>query len=349
MAYLLQADKLTAWLRAVAGEAPVYGPVRDGQGQVIWGRLAEAEEAVLEPGVVSDSAKRVFYPPSEEMLRYSYHPGCVRLLDEAPEPQPLVLFGVRPCDALALQQTDHFWAADQGDPYYENRREQSVVIAVNCTAVVPECFCEGISGAMSQPRGMDLLLTPLPAGGYLVESFSDRGAARLEQTAELLQPASADDEAVRPALAERLRTEQTRRIEREGLQQRLQAVFKDREFWLRFTQACIGCGVCTFECPTCTCFDVLDDAVMGHGYRYRCWDSCQFRHFCEEASGHDRRPFQWERQRQRVCHKLWYSVERFDEITCVGCGRCIRLCPVNIDIAEIAQGTLAAQAQTAAN
>jgi len=139
-----------------------------------------------------------------------------------------------------------------------------------------------------------------------------------------------------------------RGVEREGLQERLQAVFKSKDFWLGLTQACIGCGVCTYECPTCTCFDVLDDAVMGHGYRYRCWDSCQFRHFCEEASGHDRRPFQWERQRQRVCHKLWYSVERFDEITCVGCGRCIRLCPVNIDISEIAQATLNARTETAA-
>jgi ferredoxin len=134
-----------------------------------------------------------------------------------------------------------------------------------------------------------------------------------------------------------------RRIEREGLQERLRAVFTNKDFWLGLTRACIGCGVCTYECPTCTCFDVLDDAVMGHGYRYRCWDSCQFRHFCEEASGHDRRPFQWERQRQRICHKLWYSVERFDEITCVGCGRCIRLCPVNIDISEVAQATLASE------
>jgi len=343
MASKLASDKLAEWVKAVAGEGPVYGPVRDAQGQVVWGVLDDVSQAALAPGVASQSAKRLFYPPSEEMLRYSHRRGCVRVEDQAPEPREFVVYGVRPCDALAFLETDHFWSCDQGDPYYQNRRARATVIAVNCTQIVPECFCEGISDAMSQPRGMDLLLTPLPGGDYLVEGFTDKGAEVLQRTAGLLTEASATEAAARPALAEEIRARQVRRIEREGLQERLRAVFTDKDFWLGLTRACIGCGVCTYECPTCTCFDVLDDAVMGHGYRYRCWDSCQFRHFCEEASGHDRRPFQWERQRQRICHKLWYSVERFDEITCVGCGRCIRLCPVNIDISEVAQATLASE------
>lgn len=344
MAFKLASDKLSDWLQALAGGAPIIGPTRDSQGQVVWAELTDPAAAALQTGVSSPSAKRLFYPPSEEMFRYSQKQGCVRLQDEAPAPAPFVLYGVRPCDAVACDATDHFWSADQGDPYYANRRALATVIAVNCTACAPECFCESISDAMSQPRGMDLLLTPLP-DGYLVESFTDKGAAALEATASLLAPASGEEAATRGELAERARETQTRRLDRDGLQERLQAVFKSKDFWLAHTRACIGCGVCTYECPTCTCFDVLDDAVMGHGLRYRCWDSCQFRHFCEEASGHDRRPFQWERQRQRICHKLWYSVERFEELTCVGCGRCVRLCPVNIDIAEVAQATLTAEAE----
>lgn len=349
MSYKLSADQLGTWLQAVAGDQPVYGPVRDAQGQVVWAELSDPADAALQTGVTAQSAKRLFYPPSEELLRYSHRQGCVRLLDCAPEPSPFVLYGVRPCDSLAFLETDHFWAADQGDPYYERRRQEATIIAVNCAACAPECFCASVSGAMADPRGMDLLLSPLPAGGYLVESFTDRGAAALEATASLLTPASGEEAAVRADLAQEAEARQTRKLSTENLQARLQAVFKDKDFWLAHTRACIGCGVCTYECPTCTCFDVLDDAVMGHGLRYRCWDSCQFRHFCEEASGHDRRPFQWERQRQRICHKLWYSVERFEELTCVGCGRCVRLCPVNIDIAEVAQATLAASEAEADN
>jgi ferredoxin len=34
-------------------------------------------------------------------------------------------------------------------------------------------------------------------------------------------------------------------------------------------------------------------------------------------------------------HKFNYFVDVFGEIACVGCGRCIRSCPVNLDIRDI--------------
>jgi sulfhydrogenase subunit beta (sulfur reductase) len=180
-----------------------------------------------------------------------------------------------------------------------------------------------------------VLMTPLGGGKCVVEGLTDKGEAALA-AAGVAQAYDGDAATVRAELAAKVGAMQTRRLEAEGVTEAIQAKFKDAAFWQQHTAACIGCGVCTFLCPTCTCFDVMDDAVAGVGYRFRCWDTCQFRQFCEEASGHDRRPQQWERQRQRISHKLWYSVERFGKLTCVGCGRCVKLCPVNIDIAEVA-------------
>ena len=74
----------------------------------------------------------------------------------------------------------------------------------------------------------------------------------------------------------------------------VRAAYGDDEFWKQHSAGCIGCGVCTFLCPTCTCFDVRDDAISGRGLRFRCWDTCQFADFSKEASGHDARAQQWQ-------------------------------------------------------
>ena len=67
----------------------------------------------------------------------------------------------------------------------------------------------------------------------------------------------------------------------------------------------------------------------------RCWDSCQFPLFTLHASGHNPRPTYKERMRQRIMHKFNYCPENFEETFCVGCGRCIANCPVNLDIREV--------------
>lgn len=335
MAHTLAKSQLGEWLTQISQDKRLVAPARDSQGRVSFSEVEDPEQIVLQPGVVDEGIKRWFYPASEEMLRYTGAGAKVRVYEKPQDDRGLVLFGARLCDTAALALADEFWACDEGDPYYARRRERSLVIAVNCDAAVPECFCESITGALTNPRGADILLTP-QGDKYLVEGLSDTGKAAVEASAGLLQESDVDADAVRAELAAQVAGQQKRQLPAAGITEAIQRVFKDPAFWQKHTAACIGCGVCTFLCPTCTCFDVMDDAVAGTGYRYRCWDTCQFRQFCEEASGHDRRAQQWERQRQRISHKLWYSVDRFNKITCVGCGRCVKLCPVNIDITKLA-------------
>ena len=57
--------------------------------------------------------------------------------------------------------------------------------------------------------------------------------------------------------------------------------------------------------------------------------------FTLHASGANPRQSGKERMRQRVMHKFKYFVDNNGKAACTGCGRCIRYCPVNLDIRDV--------------
>ncbi|MBI3807720.1 MAG: 4Fe-4S dicluster domain-containing protein, partial [Nitrospirae bacterium] len=53
------------------------------------------------------------------------------------------------------------------------------------------------------------------------------------------------------------------------------------------------------------------------------------------AGGHNPRPLQSQRWRNRFMCKFHFYPTKFSAAGCVGCGRCIRVCYVGLDIAEM--------------
>ena len=111
--------------------------------------------------------------------------------------------------------------------------------------------------------------------------------------------------------------------------------FFDAPEWKTLSESCLGCGTCTFVCPTCQCYDIKDFNTGKGVVRFRCWDSCMYSNFTKMSAGQPRLT-QVERFRQRFMHKLVYYPENNDGMFgCVGCGRCLAKCPISMNIVKV--------------
>lgn len=305
-------------------QAVLYAPVHNG-GIPEFQRLdGDMQAALYLRANTRYPPKSLFLSQSEPMF---YAQGTT--LEQVPlATTPRVVLGVRACDARATQLLDGvFGGADSPDPSWVRKRERTALVGLGCTQPGAACFCNAVGSGPFDARGVDVMLTDL-GDAYLAEVQTERGKALLEgmPAADQVQVEAAHQ------LQEAAATSMETPFETEGIRDTLYELFESG-FWYEVQQSCLGCGVCTYLCPTCHCFDIVDEVQRRE--RVRNWDSCMFRIYSQEASGYNPRPTNVERTRQRIMHKYAYFVENYGEIGCTGCGRCVRNCPVNLDIRHV--------------
>ncbi len=331
-ALLIPKDQIAALLAALLEQYQVIAPVEE-DGLVTFGRLGSPEEAVLDYRNARVSPKGLLFPQAETLLTYSLA-GESPEVQEAPQAQDgQVVFGIRPCDARSFVLLDRVFDGNGWhDGCYLSRRRNTTVVALACPKPGVACFCASVGGGPFSTEGLDVLLTDL-GHEYLLEVVTDKGAALAEAWSEY---GEADEGSLRRRAELQAGAEAALagRVETEGIDRRLKGMWDD-VFWERLHEKCLGCGVCTYLCPTCHCFDIVDEGSDRDGQRLRLWDSCMFPLFTRQASGHNPRPTGKERWRQRLMHKFCYSVESYGEVGCVGCGRCVVNCPVNLDLRHV--------------
>ena len=59
----------------------------------------------------------------------------------------------------------------------------------------------------------------------------------------------------------------------------------NRPEWKSLSESCLGCGTCTFVCPTCQCYDMQEFNTGKTVRRFRCWDSCMYSDFTKMSAG----------------------------------------------------------------
>jgi len=285
------------------------------------------------PNAVS-SAKEFLFPQTEILYRYRTGEKGLEYDNQAAPQISQVVFGVRSCDCAALTRLDRVFLEDEADPYYASRRKGTFVIGLVCPgAVTPNCFCTEVGLSPAGPEGMDLRATEVE-GGLVLEEISDRSAALFDSPS--LKKGKSWREASSEEAAEATRL-QEKAVQDMSPAQNLEDVDLkfDSPIWAQEAERCIGCGICAFLCPTCHCFTIEHRGSKNRGKTVRTWDTCQFQDYSLEASGFNPRPDREQRLKQRLNHKFKYFKDRYGMLLCIGCGRCVSSCPVNIDIREI--------------
>jgi sulfhydrogenase subunit beta (sulfur reductase) len=342
-AWRLTAAELAEWLEGLrrAGKRLVAPVEADGLRR--FQVLEAGVPACLAPGKTRWSPKEFLFPRTECLFSYVVEDGGVRLSEPPTDETAQVLVGVRPCDAAGLRRLDAMFLGGDVDAPYAQRRERSVVVSLVCPEAGPECFCTAVGGSPSGQDGSDLQLAAVD-DGFVLRALTAKGTALAGALEGRPAPTAADSQRLE---------EQSRRVA-DSIRQRpvarewaaaLEASF-GLPLWEALGRRCLGCSICTYVCPSCSCFDVQDAGSASCGDRCRSWDSCTFALFTRHASGHNPRATQASRYRQRVLHKFAYFPLLHDgQLMCVGCGRCVALCPVGLSVHESVERVAVAAAR----
>jgi ferredoxin len=245
------------------------------------------------------------------------------------------ILGIRPCDVASLRMLDEVFKGKYEDPYYLSRRNHTTLIAMMCLEPGGSCFCSsfGTGPGLDAESGADLLMVDL-GDAFFVQVFTERGQTIMERVAAMGSPATSADRERVEAIEAETRQKIHRTLDLEGLPEAMGQLF-DSAYWDKISRKCLACGACTYLCPVCYCFDVFDTCSQAQGERVRCWDACTFKSFALLSGGHNPRPSIKESYRQKMYHKFKFAVERHGYALCVGCGRCLDACPVDMDIVKV--------------
>ncbi len=310
----------------------VHGPVEQ-DGAFVFRRLERWSQVRLDYHRTLLPLRKYFLPPREALFEYREGQGYVPCLEGLD--RRIVLLGVHPCDIYALNILDRLFGEPYPDPYYRSRRRNTIIIGLDC---LPDehCFCSSMRADFVD-RGFDLFLYDI-GQDYFTLVGTARGDDIVLATGPLFQP-------VTPADADeyKRRSSAKRRAFRFEVEIRDLAEIFGIEYgsglWEDLGQRCLACGSCSMVCPTCYCFDVRDEVVLGsrEGQRIRHWDSCLFLQHALVAGGHNFRQSRASRIKLRYYHKQCAFVAEYGRPSCVGCGRCVVACPAGIDITQVIQ------------
>ena len=337
--YVIKKEDISKLLNKFQEDYVVYGPTKPGFDSS-FDKITTIEQLHLEYQSTVLPPKKYFLPPQETLISFTKNKNAI--IKQKFHNQKILLFGIHPCDAHAIFRLDNFFSMEFKDNYYLKKRKNSAIVALNCVEPSETSFCKHTKTGPFLKEGFDLLLTDIGTK-YLLEIGSNTGKNLIKGLT--LQNATGFDFKEKENRFQFMQKKFKKSIEISWLP-KIAHENIDNEVWRKLGEyggvagsyPCLSCGSCTFVCPTCYCFDIYDtmDITLKKGTRIRELDSCQLLEYSEVAQEGNFRKDRTDRIRHWMMCKFGAAAGGLNS-SCVGCGRCIRICPSKIDITEVAK------------
>lgn len=306
----------------------IFGPMKGGEGVLIK-KLEKPEDFYFGRELPQSSFKEFFLLPKEVLLEFN---GS-KILTPPKKEIKTALFGVGILDLKTILLYD---AVFKDDPYYRRRRENILVIGWGIRPNPGQnIYNLKFAGNLLPHLKFDIFLAPA-AGKFRVYVGSESGKKILS------------DFGWKKWIPVRFRGQ----LSEESLINKFRSKLKkgsDLEIWRKLGEICIECGKCSEICPTCFCFRINDNFChqsngekslpagfkKNKSFRQRSWDSCFFEEFSQVAGGHKFLDTTQKRIHFWYEHKFARIPDEYNMLGCVGCRRCSKVCPVDIDIERV--------------
>ena len=322
-----------ALFNEISKNAKLFLPVDLEKGRVAYKEYAEGLK--MSDALKTDrSAKDFFFPQTETLMAFKTQGKNIEIIDNRTESEDFVVFGVRACDVKSLEVLDKVFLAEPVDTYYQNRREHGIIVSMACSRPSETCFCQTFGIDASSPQG-DIACYKTNDAFYL-EGLTEKGKSLLQKLEGVTEECcSCEVDTEKAKIKDILDKLPLSGLKADAFGKDKTDEFFNRPQWKTLSESCLGCGTCTFVCPTCQCYDIKDFKTKTGVERFRCWDSCMYSDFTKMSAGQPRLS-QLERFRQRFMHKLVYFPTNNDGMfSCVGCGRCVAKCPISMNIVKV--------------
>ncbi|WJG07693.1 4Fe-4S dicluster domain-containing protein [Aliiglaciecola sp. LCG003] len=339
MFYLNSIEQLVSHL---ANDHTVFQIQQDADGESIWScRDNHSGHPLYGPhNLPQGSPKGMLFAEKEPLYKFDGE----TFQSIIPKVEPQVLFGVQACDLTAIAYQDKFF---QNDPHYQTRREQTLLVGIDCDGPCENGFCTVVNaGPHVNPGQADIILSQLEVDLvtnqpiWLLVAESQKG---LKSIAAMQLPSAGQSKIHdRSELLEKVRL----KFDNFSYIRNSIEYINDKTIpialWEQMSVQCLGCSGCSNLCPTCSCYSTYEinstnpSTLQNEFTTYRNWDSCLYEGFQKEASGHNPSHAAAKRVERFWFHKFSDEyLPEFGRYGCVGCGRCESTCPGVIGVHSV--------------
>jgi sulfhydrogenase subunit beta (sulfur reductase) len=325
--YFFDYATLEKFIVYLMSKAKVIAPHQKGEKSYSFEEVTAAQNVVLIYPRTIQPLKKYFLPPEETILTFDTQKN--QYTKEKIKVEKRIFFAIHSYELQSIKRLDYAFAKGHPESNYLTRRENSLFIGISFT---PDKwhFSKSVGIEIEDIDGFCLYFEPLE-NGFLVFEINEDGK-------DLMTGFGAGVEINAPLNIELFEKNFQAKIKYHynRLPQIFDHVYKSK-VWEEVAKRCVGCGTCNLLCPTCYCFDVRDEIELNirEGKRQRFWDGCMLNPFAEVAGGENFREKLNARTRHRLYRKFKYITDLTGQLQCVGCGRCTRYCPADINLVEI--------------